>query len=161
MTGLSALAFELNTKRLEVLKDAIPKLARVGFLQSKQGGAKTRNIELKELRTAASALKLKVEAIEIETDAKAIESAFQTAKQMQIDAIMTGASRYFLAEKKLIVHLANQNRLPAIYHQRAYVDEGGLMSYGVDYVDLYRRCVDHLRRRLAGRQSGRQSGRHL
>ena len=60
VTGLSALAFELNTKRLEVLKDAIPKLARVGFLQSKQGGAKTRNIELKELRTAASALKLKV-----------------------------------------------------------------------------------------------------
>src|SRR5215472_5299952 len=48
VTGLSALAFELNTKRLEVLKDAIPKLARVGFLQSKQGGAKTRNIELKE-----------------------------------------------------------------------------------------------------------------
>jgi putative tryptophan/tyrosine transport system substrate-binding protein len=150
VTGLSALAFELNTKRLEVLKDAIPKLARVGFLQSKQGGAKTRNIELKELRTAASALKLKVEAIEIETDAKAIESAFQTAKQMQIDAIMTGASRYFLAEKKLIVHLANQNRLPAIYHQRAYVDEGGLMSYGVDYVDLYRRAAGYVDKILKG-----------
>ena len=150
VTGLSALAFELNTKRLEVLKDAIPKLARVGFLQSKQGSAKTRNIELKELRTAASALKLKVEAIEIETDAKAIESAFQTAKQMQIDAIMTGASRYFLAEKKQIVHLANQNRLPAIYHQRAYVDEGGLMSYGVDYVDLYRRAAGYVDKILKG-----------
>jgi putative tryptophan/tyrosine transport system substrate-binding protein len=149
VTGLSALATELNTKRLEVLKDAIPKLGRVGFLRSAQGSTTT-TLELKELRAAASALKLKLEDIETETDAKGIESAFQSAKQKQVGAIMTASSRYFLAEKNRIVELANKNRLPAIYHQKEYVDQGGLMSYGVDYVDLYRRTAGYVDKILKG-----------
>src|SRR5262245_19696392 len=81
VTGLSALTPELNTKRLEVLKDAIPKLNRVGFLRYSQLSlATTLEVELKELRAAASALKLKLEDIETEPDAKGIENAFQTAK---------------------------------------------------------------------------------
>jgi len=88
VTGLSARAYELNTKRLEVLKDAFPKLGRVGFLQSTQGSTKAKDFELKELRTAASALKVNVEAIETETNPKALESAFQAAKQKQVEAMM-------------------------------------------------------------------------
>src|SRR5262249_61300257 len=83
------------------------------------------------------------EEIETAGEAKSIERAFQSAKQKQVGAIMTEASRYFLAEKNLFVELANKHRLPAIYHQRAYVDEGGLMSYGVDYIDLYRRAAGY------------------
>jgi putative ABC transport system substrate-binding protein len=151
VTGLSALTPELNTKRLEVLKDAIPKLGRVGFLRYSQlSAATTLEVELKELRAAASALKVKLEDIETGADAKGIERAFQTAKQRQIDAIMTAASRYFVAEIKRIVELANKNRLPAIYHQRAYVDQGGLMSYGVDYIDLYRRAAVYVDKILKG-----------
>ena len=63
---------------------------------------------------------------------------------------MTTSSRYFLAEKNRIVELANKNRLPAIYHQKEYVDEGGLMSYGVDYVDLYRRAAGYVDKILKG-----------
>jgi putative ABC transport system substrate-binding protein len=146
VTGLSALAPELNTKRLEILKDAIPNLGRVGFLRT----STPINLELKELKTAASALKLKLEDIETEADAKGIESAFQIAKQKHCGAITTAASRYFLAEKKRIVELANKNQLPAIYHQREYADQGGLMSYGVDYVDLYRKSAHYVDKILKG-----------
>jgi len=96
------------------------------------------------------ALKLKLEDIETEADAKGIESALQTAKQKHVGAIMTASSRYFLAEKKRMVELVNKNRLPAIYHQKEYVDQGGLMSYGVDYIDLYRRTAIYVDKILKG-----------
>src|SRR5262245_21968015 len=80
VTGLSALAPELNTKRLEILKDAVPKLARVGFLRA----AGASDLQLKELRSAAVALKLKLEEIETQPDEKGLASAFQTAKQKQV-----------------------------------------------------------------------------
>ncbi len=132
VTGLSSLAPELNTKRLEILKDAVPKLARVGLLRSPAGDAAA-DLQLKELRPAALALKLKLEEIETQPDAKGLESAFQTAKQKQVGAIMTTAGRRFFAERKRIVELAGKYRLPAIYPQKEFVDEGGLMSYGADY----------------------------
>ena len=87
VTGLSSLSTELNTKRLEILKDAVPKLARVGLLRPP--GAVPTDLQLKELRPAAMALKLKLEEIETQPDAKGLESAFQTAKQKQVGAIMT------------------------------------------------------------------------
>ena len=115
--GSSSLAPELNTKRLEILKDAVPKLARVGLLRP-PGGSIEGDLQLKELRPAALALKLKLEEIETQPDAKGLESAFQTAKQKQVNAIMTTASRHFFAERKRIVELAGKYRLPAIYFQK-------------------------------------------
>jgi putative ABC transport system substrate-binding protein len=76
VTGFSNLAVELNTKRLEILKDAVPKLARVGLLRTVGGGGSDR--QPKELRPAAQALKLKLEEIETQPDSKGLESAFQT-----------------------------------------------------------------------------------
>jgi putative ABC transport system substrate-binding protein len=114
VTGLSSLGTELNTKRLEVLKDAVPKLARVGYLRPSRGGI-TGDLQLKELRTAAQSLKLKLEEIKTEADAKGLESAFQTARQKQVGAIMTQPTRPFVAERKRIVELAVRYRLPAIY----------------------------------------------
>ena len=149
VTGFSGLASELNTKRLEILKDAIPKLVRVGLLRPSGGGVGA-NLQLKELRDAALALKLKLEEIETQFDAKGFESAFQTAKQKQVGAIITIASRRFLAERKRIVELATKYRLPAIYFQREFVDEGGLMSYGTDFDDLYRRAAVYVDKILKG-----------
>ena len=94
---------------------------------------------MKELRPVAVALKLKLEEIETEAHAKSLESAFQTAKQKQVGAIMTTTARPFFTERKRIVELAGKYRLPAIYFQKEFVDEGGLMSYGADYEDLFRR----------------------
>jgi ABC-type uncharacterized transport system substrate-binding protein len=104
VTGNSALNPELNTKRLEILKDAVPKLARVGLLFA--GGSISRDLQLKELRPAAVALKLKLEEIETQLDPKGLESAFQTAKQKQVGAIMTATGSPFFAERKRIVEVA-------------------------------------------------------
>jgi ABC-type uncharacterized transport system substrate-binding protein len=144
VTGLSGLANELNTKMLEVLKDAVPRLSRVGLLRTPTG------VQWKEIRPAAVALKLKLEEIETQPDAKGLESAFQTAKQKQVGAIMTPTGRRFFAERKRIVELAGKYRLPAIYPQKEYVEGGGLMSYGADFDDLYRRAAVYVDKILKG-----------
>ena len=153
ITGLSSLNPELNTKRLEILKDAVPKLDRVGLLWP-PGPSITQDLQLKELRLAAQALKLKLEEIETQLDPKDLESAFQTAKQKRVDAIMTITTRGFFAERKRIVELAGKYRFPAIYFQKEFVDEGGLMSYGADYVDLYRRVAVYVDKILKGSKRG-------
>jgi ABC-type uncharacterized transport system substrate-binding protein len=149
ITGNSGLSPELNSKRLEILKDAIPKLARVGLMRP-PGGGRPENFQLKEIRPAALALKLKLEEIETLPDPKGLESAFQTAKQKQVGAIMTTSTRPFFAERKRIVELAAKYRLPAIYFQREFVDEGGLMSYGVDSVDMFRNAAHYVDKILKG-----------
>jgi len=148
VTGFSSLG-ELNTKRLEVLKDAVPKLAGVGLLWPSGGGVGIK-LQVNELRPAALALKLKLEEIETQFDAKGLESAFQTAKQKQVGAIMTSLSPPFFGERKQIVEIAVKYRLPAIYYSKEFVDEGGLMSYGVDYTDLYRRTAVYVDKILRG-----------
>jgi putative ABC transport system substrate-binding protein len=149
VTGLSTLATELNTKRLEVLKDAIPKLDRVGLLV-RQAGNPGEEIQLKELRVAASALKVKLEEIKTQLDAQGFESAFKTAKQKPVGAIMTTSLRVFFAERKRIVALADKYRLPAIYGRKEYVNEGGLMSYGPDNDDQYRNAAHYVDKILKG-----------
>src|SRR5262245_59993933 len=149
VTGFSTLGTELIGKRLEILKDAIPKLYRVGFLRPAGSGASL-NSQLKQLRAAADALKLKLDEIETQLDAKSFESFFKTAKQKQVGAIMTVGRASVLAERKRIVELANKYRLPAIYSQREFVDEGGLMSYGVDYDNIYRRAAVYVDKILKG-----------
>jgi ABC-type uncharacterized transport system substrate-binding protein len=110
ITGNSGLSPELGTKRLEILKDAVPKLVRVGFLVTQR--SELENPQLKELRSAAVALKLKLEEIETQPDAKGLESALQSAKQKQVGAIMPQAGGRFRTERKRIVELAGKYRLP-------------------------------------------------
>jgi putative ABC transport system substrate-binding protein len=110
----------------------------------------TGDLQLKELRLAAQALKLKLEEIDTQPDPKGLESAFRTAKQKQVGAIMTNTGRRFFAERKRIVELAVKYRLPAIYFQKEFVEEGGLMSYGTDYNDLYRRAAVYVDKILKG-----------
>jgi putative ABC transport system substrate-binding protein len=103
VTGLSSLGTELHTKRLEILKDAVTKLARVGLLRLP--GARVQELQLKELRATAPALKLKLEEIETQNDAKGFESAFQVAKDKQVGAVLTMANRAFFAERRRIGEL--------------------------------------------------------
>jgi len=149
VTGLTGLSTELNTKRLEVLKDAVPKLVRVGLLFL-PGARISSELQLKELRAAAQALTVKLEEIETQADHKGLESAFQTAKQKQVGAIITTTTRPFFSERKRIVELAAKYRFPAIYFQREFVDAGGLMSYGVDFTDLFRRSAHYVDKILKG-----------
>jgi ABC-type uncharacterized transport system substrate-binding protein len=106
--------------------------------------------QLKELKPAALSLKLKLEEIETRPDAKGLASAFQVAKQKQVGAMMTPAGRRFFVESKRIVELAGKYRLPVIYPQKEYVDDGGLMFYGADLGDLYRRAAVYVDKILKG-----------
>ena len=148
VTGFSSLG-ELNTKRLEILRDAVPKLSRVGLLRLSEGGI-SHELQLKDLKPAALALKLKLEEIETQPDAKGLASAFQIAKQKQVNAMTLIPTGPFFAERKQIVELAGQYRLPAIYPDKEFVDEGGLMSYGADSTDLYRRTAVYVDKILKG-----------
>jgi ABC-type uncharacterized transport system substrate-binding protein len=151
ITGLSNLSPELSSKRLEILKDTVPKLARVGYLQ--QAGSSA-DLPLKEVRAAAPVLNIKLEVISTETTAKGIQSALRTAQKKQVDAIMIGGGRTLFAERKRVVELVGEHRFPAIYPQREYVDGGGLMAYGADFVDLYRRAAVYIDKILKGAKPG-------
>ena len=93
VTGFSNLTPELNTKRLEILKDAVPKLSRVGLLWPLGTGV-GQDLQLKEIRAAAVVLKLKLEEIETQAESKGLESAFKAAKQKQVNAIMPSSPLY-------------------------------------------------------------------
>ena len=149
VTGVTTLSPELNTKRLEILKDAVPKLVRVGLLSLSEGGI-GQDLQMKELRPAAVALKLKLEEIGTQSDPKGLESTFQIAMQKRAGAIMTTSTRQFFAERKRIVELASKYRLPVIYPQKEFFDEGGLMSYGTDFADLFRRAAVYVDKILKG-----------
>jgi ABC-type uncharacterized transport system substrate-binding protein len=149
ITGLSALSTELNTKRLEILKDAFPQLIRAGLLWP-SGNFIGQELQMKELRAAAMALNLSLEEIETRPNEAGLESAFKTAKQKKVGAVITTTTRVFFANRKRIVKLAGQHKLPAIYFQREFVDEGGLMSYGADFADLFRRAAHYVDKILKG-----------
>jgi putative ABC transport system substrate-binding protein len=91
-----------------------------------------------------------LEEIRTQLDPNGLESAFQTAKQKQVGAFMTISTRRFFAERKRIVDLAGKYRLPAIYFQKEFVDEGGLMSYAADFDDLFRRSAHYVDKILKG-----------
>ena len=144
ITGSSNLSYELNTRRLALLKDTVPNLARVGLLR--QPGA---SVQLNNLRAAAAALKLNLEEIP-RFNPEGFESAFLTAKQKQVGAIITTTTRTFFAARKSVVDLAASYRLPAIYFQSEFVDEGGLMSYGEDSTEILHNAAQYLDKILKG-----------
>jgi putative ABC transport system substrate-binding protein len=95
-----------------------------------------------------------LEEIETRAEPNSLEAAFQSAKQKQVDAMMTVAVRSFSLARKRIVELAGKYRLPAIYPSRQFVDEGGLMSYGDDSTDGYRRAAGYVDKILKGAKPG-------
>jgi putative tryptophan/tyrosine transport system substrate-binding protein len=149
ITGLSALSNELGTKRLEILKDAVPRLSRVAYLRAGDDNVQNR-LALKDMRAAARSLRIHLVEIDTQFDANDLEIGFQNAKQKQVGAILTSSARPFFAERKRIVELAAKYRFPAIYAQDEFVEAGGLMSYGVDFDDLYRRTAVYVDKILKG-----------
>ena len=148
ITGLSGLAPELSRKRLELLKEIIPRLSRVVvFRTSTQPG----NAQmLKELDLAAEALKVKLHYVDV-LDPKFIETAFQTAVNGRAEAVlMMVAGAVAGGHRTEIVQLAVKNRLPIIYATPGMIDAGGLMSYGVNINDLDGRAATYVDKILKG-----------
>ena len=148
ITGLTTFTGELAGKRLEILKETVPKLARVGVLWFSGGPGISQRLQLKETKAAALGLDLKVE--EIELDLKDLDNAFQTAVGKQLHAITLASATVIFTERKRIVELATKYRLPAVYSDAAFVNEGGLLSYANDRMHQYRRAAFYVDKILKG-----------
>jgi putative tryptophan/tyrosine transport system substrate-binding protein len=147
ITGLATLSPELSGKRLELVKEIIPRLSRVAvFGTSTQPGTAE---SVKELETAARALALQLEYFELR-NSKDVDNSFETAAQRRIQAVVTLQSPVVSAQRKQIAELANKNRLPVIYSDRQYASSGGLISYGVSAADLWRRAAYYVDKILKG-----------
>lgn len=148
ITGLSAYSPELNGKRLELLKESVPKLTQVALLVS--GNFPGNTIDLKETEAAARSLQLQTHLLEVRTFSD-LETIFTTIMKKRIEAltIFPGQPTLF-ANRKQVVELAGKHRLPAMYPLADYVAGGGLMSYGVNNLDLFRRAATYVDKILKG-----------
>jgi putative ABC transport system substrate-binding protein len=137
ITGLSNLAPELSGKRLELLKEVIPKISHVALL-AYRGVAMRTSIE--EAQLAARSSHLKLELLEV-TGPGEFESAFEMARKQRAEALMQIQAGVLTPHQQRIIELAAKNRLPALYNDRVDVEAGGLMSYGFDAVERQRRLA--------------------
>jgi len=147
ITGLSLMAPDLDGKRLELLKEAVPKVARVAFLR--EPGGTRGNLPLTEMEAAAKALGLKLLSLEVRS-LDDFESAFARAKRESAQALITTSGPLINTQQRRVLDLAAKNRLPAIYHYSEFVEAGGLMSYAPDNTDGWRRAADYVDKILKG-----------
>ena len=149
VTGVTLLSRELGGKRLELLKEAVPKLSSVAVLYEELGLLGPAR-ELKEiLPTAAGALRLTVRSWEVR-DADGFEKVFAALSKERPDGLYVLGGPLMTTNRKRIVDLAANSRLPSMYNSREFVDAGGLMSYGADLADSYRRVAYFVDRILKG-----------
>jgi ABC-type uncharacterized transport system substrate-binding protein len=149
VTGLTLLSTELGGKRLELLKEAVPKLARVAVLYDPAIPGSV--IAVKEdLPVAARALKLTLQPWEIRT-VDDFERVFAALSEQRPDGLyVPGGGQLMIANRKRIADLALKSRLPSVYGTREYVETGGLISYGADEADSYRRVATYVDKILKG-----------
>jgi len=148
ITGLTGYSPELNGKRLELLKEAFPKLSRVALLLSPNFPGST--LDLKETQSAARSLGLRIQPLEVRDDSD-IDRSFKAMIKERADALtMFPGHPVLFVNRKKIVELAANHRLPAMYSLIEFVDAGGLMFYGPDLLAGYRRAADYVDKLLKG-----------
>jgi len=147
ITGLSTLAPEITGKQLELLKEIVPKLSRVVVL----GSSSVRSYEgvSKEMEPAADALKVRLQYLDV-LGPEDIETAFREAHKGRAEAVLALQGFVLSSQAKQIAELAVKGRLPSMYYRRDYVENGGLMSYGVIQSDLDRRAATYVDKILKG-----------
>jgi putative ABC transport system substrate-binding protein len=147
VTGVTFIATALLAKRLELLHQLVPKATRVGVLVNPS--YPDSDLQQQELREAAEAMKQQVHVVTASTVGD-IDAAFATFVQQRPDALLVANDPFFDSRRAQIVALAERHTLPAIYPDRAYVAEGGLVSYGSSLGDSYRRAGIYTGRILKG-----------
>jgi putative ABC transport system substrate-binding protein len=148
ITGLATLAQDLNGKRLELLKEVVPRLSRVGVLRNPDDS--TAAIALKEYETAARVLKIQLQSIDVSGSNPDLERAFQTAAKGRAGALITVTTAPLFLQRKRVAELAIKNRLPSLFQGSAWVEAGGLMSYSTDDLAIYRRAAAYIDKILKG-----------
>jgi putative ABC transport system substrate-binding protein len=148
VSGLSRLAPEISGKRLELLKEIVPKLSRLAVLGTSTSPGNAQ--ELREVELAAGALGVKLQSLDVLAP-KDIETAFRTAAKERSDAVLMNVSGALMNfQRKGIAELALKSRLPVTYESARSVEAGGLMSYGVNLLDLDRRAASYVDKILKG-----------
>ena len=147
ITGLANFSPELSGKRLEILRDVVPKLSRVAVIGTSTNPGYPQ--VSKEIELAAKAFKLQLQYLDV-LDSKDIETAFRAAKKGRADALLTLTSGILSAQRTQTVELTAKNRLPTIFHDGRFVEAGGLMTYGVNVLDLDRRAATYVDKILKG-----------
>jgi putative ABC transport system substrate-binding protein len=149
-TGLSLLTPELVGKCLEQLKQVVPGISRVAALWQPGGhGERTEKDMLKEADVAARALAVRLQFVQARGPAD-FDRVFSEMTRARADALTVLPSNLFISERRRLVDLAAKNRLPAVYPWREFVDAGGLMSYGANNADLFRRAATYADKILKG-----------
>ena len=146
ITGLSNSGGDLGGKRLEILKEVVPKLNRVAVLI---GGVQQNAAQIKEMETSAEGLRLRLQIVELRAD-KDIEPAFQSATKERAGAVLAGAGAILLTRRKEVADLAVKKRLPVMYGREEFVETGGLLVYAASVADLSRRAAVYVDKILKG-----------
>lgn len=148
LTGLAWLNRELSAKRIEIMKELLPKLSRAAILWDGEGPGPA--IAFKEYMGAAAAFKIELRSLEVRGPKPDIAGAFQTAKSAQSEALIVVGNPLMSQHLKSIFPLAIKNQLPTMTEEDRYVEAGGLISYGASFADLYRRAAEYTVRILNG-----------
>ncbi len=146
ITGLTRLTRDLSGKRLELFKEAVPKISRVGILN----GGTNIQVDFQAYEAAARPLKLQLQSLEVRGPNADFEGAFQAAAQGRVNALITVSTSLLLNNPKLIADLAIKNRLPSMHEGNQYVEAGGLISYAANDADQYRRAAIFVDKILKG-----------
>jgi len=147
ITGVTTFSTELTAKRLELLKELVPRMSRVALLHNM--GNPVAPPEWEEAKTAARSLGLQVELLDVRNQGD-VGRAFELAAQHHVDALVVGIDGVTQMHQQAIVDLAARLRLPASYPAREFVEAGGLMVYAVNYPDLYSRAAGYIDRIFKG-----------
>jgi putative ABC transport system substrate-binding protein len=147
VTGLSAFTSELEAKRVELIRDAVPGLRGIGVLYNL--GNPIFAFRFKELEKVAQSLGIEAHLLDVRKS-EDLTAVFDTASKRRVDALVVSADGILQANRKRIAELAVMHRLPAIYTSREFIDVGGLISYGASYQDLYRRAATYVVKILKG-----------
>jgi putative tryptophan/tyrosine transport system substrate-binding protein len=147
VTGVTAIGQALNTKRLELIKEAVPGASRVGVLLDARSLYTARLVAERE--RAARTLALDVRLFEVR-EPDDFEAAFAAARTERMDALLVQTTSFFITHRKRIVELAAHSRVPAVYGEREFVDAGGLMFYGASLRDMYRDAAVYVDKILRG-----------
>jgi putative ABC transport system substrate-binding protein len=148
VTGQTNFTDDLAGKRLEILRDVLPKSTRFGVVTAT--GGRAGELQLKVMREAASALGLKLLEIGSGSDNEKLVNTFRVAVRERVNGIITISAPVIFAHRNSVVALAANHKLPAIYPDKEFVEDGGLMSYGVDRRELYRRTAVYVDKVLRG-----------
>jgi ABC-type uncharacterized transport system substrate-binding protein len=146
-TGLAALAPEMAGKQLETLKEVVPKLSRVAVIGNSRNPGDAQ--ALRETVLAAGSYEIYLRYLDVH-DPSEIENVLRAAAKGRADAVLVFGNPILNAHRKQIVELAGKHRLPAAYGRPEFIDAGGLMYYGTNYSDLYRRAATYVDKILKG-----------